>query len=925
MSDSRQAGLSRRLNSTNSTNDSSTTTNLGNRLTSLESTTSDQFTQTRAALESTNQNLLDTTSLLEFHTSTDNVTGFNARITALENAPPSTGGGIDPSDPSVRILYQDFLYLSNGNETGDVTPYLLWNNITLTSGLVFNPGNFVYFTPFPNETDHPGILRILHSGDSSNWGCSGVGCIPIWQPAFFGSNETADVLKWSDVSRITIILKFNAGVNSGNDYGQDELYLFGLSTNLNDPDGTTEDGIYFTGTLNVASNWQTVTKIGNTTTTNTTSVALTPGTWYRLDLKRINTTDVEFYINDTLVFTHTTNVPTSNLNLGLSLYSSFYLDELTMGGVNANHISSTLVDFIGVKLGDPETGGALPTGVTVQGTTNEVEVNLASNVYTVGLPPSIIVDQATVDLLNLDTTVTPPLVLSDGQFAYSPDYGAAMTALASTNGNVNCPLGQTLYKEIRNNTGTTITAGQVVYVTGSHAAAHITVALADASTEATAKNTIGVAAHDIGNNSEGWIITQGYLKGIRTNTTSGTGGEGDTLWLSTTAGEFTYDRPSSPDHGVLVGYMVKVGGAGAGAIFVKIANGQELDELHDVYINKSTIANYDIIRWNSSTSRFEVASAQKIFNLPAARLVGRWFGAGTGSLQEITVGTGIDLSNTGVLSTKNVVSDSLTLTAGTGLTGGGDLTANRSFAVDFAASGTSSATKAVRADDVRLADPTDPLSPVLYVEDFLNQNNEAGEIGVQGWNFVNVSLPQMAGELNHPGIVRIRCSATASQVGYMTTALTSAGGTNQFSTDNLKEFTIIFRDVQTELDTYRVYGMCGVATSTTAQFSGIYLRKNIIGVTAGTWEFVTRTTAGGETATTFQTQDTNWHKMKVTYSAGSVSFYMDGATSPNATHVTNIPTGLIVAPYLVLIPTGANLVRTSDWDFISYTLNSITR
>ena len=251
----------------------------------------------------------------------------------------------------------------------------------------------------------------------------------------------------------------------------------------------------------------------------------------------------------------------------------------------------------------PITGGALPTGVTVTGTTNEVEVNFASNVYTVGLPTSVIVDQATVDLLNLDTTVTPPLVLSDGQFAYSPDYGAPMTALSSTNGNVNCILGQTLYKEIRNNTGATITAGQVVYVTGSHASTHITVGLADASTEATAKNTIGVAAHDILNNSEGWIITQGYLKGIGTNTTAGTGGEGDTLWLSTTAGEFTYNRPTAPDHGVVVGYMVKSAGAGAGSIFVKIANGQELDELHDVKI--TSIANNDVLQWDNTDLRWE--------------------------------------------------------------------------------------------------------------------------------------------------------------------------------------------------------------------------------------------------------------------------------------------------------------------------------
>lgn len=51
-----------------------------------------------------------------------------------------------------------------------------------------------------------------------------------------------------------------------------------------------------------------------------------------------------------------------------------------------------------------------------------------------------------------------------------------------------------------------------------------------------------------------------------------------------------------------------------------------------------------------------------------------------------------------------------TITAGLGLTGGGDLSANRAFTVDFAASGASSATKAVRADDSRLSDARTPLA-----------------------------------------------------------------------------------------------------------------------------------------------------------------------------------------------------------------------
>lgn len=51
-----------------------------------------------------------------------------------------------------------------------------------------------------------------------------------------------------------------------------------------------------------------------------------------------------------------------------------------------------------------------------------------------------------------------------------------------------------------------------------------------------------------------------------------------------------------------------------------------------------------------------------------------------------------------------------TISAGTGLLGGGDLSANRTLSVDFAASGTTSTTKAVRADDSRLSDARTPTT-----------------------------------------------------------------------------------------------------------------------------------------------------------------------------------------------------------------------
>lgn len=321
---------------------------------------------------------------------------------------------------------------------------------------------------------------------------------------------------------------------------------------------------------------------------------------------------------------------------------------------------------------------------------------------------SFVFDQINFNLTPASTT------MAQGRMLWNSEYSTVMLGIDA---DVDLAIGQAMYKRIRNNTGSTIIKGQVLYVTGSHGAANITVALANASSETTAATTIGVAAEDIGNNTEGFIITQGYLKGINTNNVSGTGNEGSILWLSTTNGAFTYNRPQAPNHGVVVGWMVKEGGGGAGSIYVNITNGQELSELHDVFIVNKT--NKDIIQWNSAQLRWENKSitnadiAEKIHthlisdltSLTQMTLVGRWASAGTGTGQAVTIGNGLKLSNTGELSTNSaqVVDTTTSILTGIGLVGGGNLTQNRTISIDFAANGEVSSTKAVRADDSRLS------------------------------------------------------------------------------------------------------------------------------------------------------------------------------------------------------------------------------
>lgn len=136
---------------------------------------------------------------------------------------------------------------------------------------------------------------------------------------------------------------------------------------------------------------------------------------------------------------------------------------------------------------------------------------------------------------------------------------------------------------VRNNSGVSIPKGSPCYQTGSSGTT-ITVALADASSEATASQTIGLAESVIANNSFGYLKAAGELSGVNTSLLA----EGQIVWLSETTGALTTTRPTQPAHGVVCGYCVKQGSGTSGILYVKIDNGLELSELHDVLITSAT-------------------------------------------------------------------------------------------------------------------------------------------------------------------------------------------------------------------------------------------------------------------------------------------------------------------------------------------------
>lgn len=146
----------------------------------------------------------------------------------------------------------------------------------------------------------------------------------------------------------------------------------------------------------------------------------------------------------------------------------------------------------------------------------------------------------------------------------------------------------------RNETASDIPRGTVVYPTGSNGV-HPLLGLAQANMESTSSKTFGVAYQPIEKNKDGLVIEFGMIENLDTSALT----EGAAIWLSpTVAGGMTSTKPSAPNHLVLIGFCVR-SHPSFGKIFVKVQNGYELDELHNVKITNPTDGQY--LRYQAST------------------------------------------------------------------------------------------------------------------------------------------------------------------------------------------------------------------------------------------------------------------------------------------------------------------------------------
>jgi hypothetical protein len=238
-----------------------------------------------------------------------------------------------------------------------------------------------------------------------------------------------------------------------------------------------------------------------------------------------------------------------------------------------------------------------------------------------------------------------------GELEYNDTQGSLIQGLKG--GLVTNIIGQQLHQRVNNRTGSPLSKGTAVYLSGSQGN-RITVAKALGVTDAFSANTFGIVAESIANNQSGYVITEGLITNINTSALT----EDSAVYLSPlTAGTLTSTKPQAPQHTVYIGVCVK-SNAGSGELFVKIRNGQELDELHDVRI--TTPVNNSSLYYKSNEKLWRDTTASLLVSDTASML--------TNYLQ-----TGV------AASTYTPLTRLISTTAP--LQGGGDLSANRTFSI----------------------------------------------------------------------------------------------------------------------------------------------------------------------------------------------------------------------------------------------------
>lgn len=268
----------------------------------------------------------------------------------------------------------------------------------------------------------------------------------------------------------------------------------------------------------------------------------------------------------------------------------------------------------------PSTGSGIPHGTasgtdtyttTITGVTayNDADAYLIR--FTIG--------NTTSATLNINSLGAVPLYRNNDGELIGGDIidGAEMLCVYNSTTNRFQVIGtapNTLLAYVTNAETTTITKGQPVYAFGGQGD-RLKVKLAYNAGDSTSAQTIGfVLSTSIAANQKGLIIVNGQLDGLDIFPTS-TWADSDPVYLGPTPGSVTNVKPLAPNHLVYLGVVTTANNGSAGRMYVRVQNGYELYELHDVQVG---IYGTKDVLWRDTTSSPNLWKNVDVFTLMGA-------------------------------------------------------------------------------------------------------------------------------------------------------------------------------------------------------------------------------------------------------------------------------------------------------------------
>ena len=318
-------------------------------------------------------------------------------------------------------------------------------------------------------------------------------------------------------------------------------------------------------------------------------------------LSKVTSDDYDFEFRSLQAGDMPTGIDAANIGAGAVSNTEFgYLDGVT------SNIQTQINNVKGLKSGVAT--GTDTYAVTISGVTSYADGDAYLVRFTNG--------NTTNCTLNINSLGAKALYRNNDGALIGGDIVAngEMLCVYNASGNYFQTIGtapNTLLSYVTNGESVTITKGQPVYAAGG-TGDRMLVKLAYNTADSTSAQTVGIVMADIAAGQKGLIMMQGLLDNL--NVLGSPFADGDTVYLGATAGSITKTKPYAPNHLVYLGVVTTASPGNAGRMYVRIQNGYELDELHNVQAQSPN--NLDTLFFDSTDNQWKTSTILEL--LPQA-------------------------------------------------------------------------------------------------------------------------------------------------------------------------------------------------------------------------------------------------------------------------------------------------------------------